>query len=447
MYNSLIIFLLIAPLHLYGWWDIDRRLIEPIAELGQGSYGEVYKCTDHRTGSTVAVKKTKLNRKDKHCLMLHLREICASEHINHPNLVKLLDVLEGSSDGCLYLVYELADTDLYQLFASSQILTNEHIQFFMYQLVVGLRYLHSAGVIHRDLKPANVLVNADCSLKICDLGACTYSEEESRSTDATSLGKRPRSEPAPAVPTSLAFHDLDVSKHHPPEAARAAGDCSDKGVLKGAPHTQCVTTRWYRAPEIILLEPYTKAVDVWSLGCIFAELLGMQKESKFRGPLFPGDTCFPLSVVDADTDFKSATDQLNMIFSVTGTPTPEEIENTGSAREYLQKLKEVKAKSPEVLWPKSDPDARDLLWKMLTFDPKKRITLDEALKHPYIKPLRDGHWEGLCPTRAHLQYTKDMSIGKLTALLQRQYTQTRSLAGQRIRASKDGERTAKRRYL
>jgi mitogen-activated protein kinase 1/3 len=412
MYKSLIIVLLIVPLHLYGW-DIDGRLIEPIAKVGEGSFGEVYKGRDKHTDSFVAVKKTKIDLKNKLSLLQCLREAyvfkhTSFEHPGHPNLVRLLDVLKGEKVGghlYFYFVYEFMDTDLCKLLATSQYLTNEHIQSFVYQMVTGLRYLHSAGIMHRDLKPANVLVNADCSLKICDLNMASISPEEKSKpvAVASSLGKRKRS--------------------------RESVDGTSSPT-----QTQHVTTRWYRAPEIILLEPYTKAVDVWSLGCIFAELLGMQEGNVpdyVRRALFPGDTCFPMSS-EKSTDYKLETDQLNVIFDVIGTPTLKDIKYVSNgAKLYLEKLiqKGMKpSKSLEGLWPGADPNALDLLHRMLTFNPKKRITLDEALEHPYMESLRDDYWEGLCPTTLRMPCTKDENLG---ALLKYQYKQIQSFAEQK----------------
>lgn len=126
-----------------------------------------------------------------------------------------------------YIVLDLMDTDLERIIASNNVLTDHHMQYFMYQLLRGLKYIHSANVIHRDLKPANLLLNADCDLKICDFGLA-------------------------------------------------------RGVTDNVDLTKYVVTRWYRAPELLCsCKDYTEMIDMWSVGCIFAELLG-------RAPLFPG---------------------------------------------------------------------------------------------------------------------------------------------------------------
>jgi mitogen-activated protein kinase 7 len=127
------------------------------------------------------------------------------------------------------------EADLHQIIRSGQPLTDAHFQYFVYQICRGLKYIHSANVLHRDLKPGNLLVNADCELKICDFG----------------LARGYSSSPEGNI-----------------------------GFM-----TEYVATRWYRAPEIMLsFQKYTKAIDMWSVGCIFAEMLGGR-------PLFKGRDC------------------------------------------------------------------------------------------------------------------------------------------------------------
>ncbi|CAE7938703.1 MPK4 [Symbiodinium necroappetens] len=172
------------------------------------------------------------------------------------------------------MVMEICDSDLKKLCRTDVTLTPLHINTLLYNLLVGLKYLHSAGIYHRDLKPANCLVNQDCSVKICDFGL-------SRAIEAA---EQPHLHALPNTPRGEGDHD----------------------AVPGVPHTQRlkrnltghVVTRWYRAPELILLqENYTEAIDIWSVGCIYAELLGMLEGTRTqdRGPLFPGSSCFPLS--------------------------------------------------------------------------------------------------------------------------------------------------------
>ncbi|XP_076266271.1 mitogen-activated protein kinase rl isoform X2 [Rhynchophorus ferrugineus] len=214
----------------------------------------------------------------------------------------------------VYIVQCLMETDLYKLL-KTQRLSNDHICYFLYQILRGLKYIHSANVLHRDLKPSNLLLNTNCDLKICDFGLARVADPD---------------------------HD-------------------HTGFL-----TEYVATRWYRAPEIMLnSKGYTKSIDIWSVGCILAEML-------VNRPIFPG---------------KHYLDQLNHILGVLGSPSQEDLNCiiNEKARSYLQSLP-YKPKVPWAkLYPHADARALDLLDKMLTFNPHKRIDVEEALAHPYLE--------------------------------------------------------------
>lgn len=173
------------------------------------------------------------------------------------------------------------------------------------------------------------------------------------------------------------------------------GFIGKKKVKRGI--TRHVVTRWYRGPEVILLQQKQatlSAVDMWSIGAIFAELLQMQRENRpdptKRGPIFPGDSCFPLSIKD-QMDYASRVDQMQVIFDVIGSPTEEEIAKITDekARKYLRNLPQRKRKNLRRLFPGADQHAQDLLLQLLKFDVDKRITVDKALEHPYLKAVRD----------------------------------------------------------
>lgn len=259
--------------------------------------------------------------------------------MNHPNIVSIYDLPPPKSNSYdeIFIVMELCDSDLKKLIKQPVNLEATHIQSIMYSIFVGLKYLHSAGVYHRDLKPANVLVNQDCTVKIADFGL-------SRAVDVD-----------------------DHAKWESVEGEVNANEDKSRVV----PHnkkmknnlTKHVVTRWYRAPELILLSRnYNQQIDVWSCGCIFGEVLQMLVENKVdsveRGPLFPGRTCFPLSPHAAhEKDYKfhinGGSEMLNVIFDLVGTPTPNEISliEKEEAQRYVKAFESRKGKGLKKQFP------------------------------------------------------------------------------------------------
>jgi mitogen-activated protein kinase 1/3 len=288
--------------------------------IGEGAYGMVCSANDLTNGSKVAIKKISPFDHQTYCQRT-LREIKILTRFKHENIIAILDMLQPRSCEefkAVYIVQTLMETDLYKLL-KTQHLSNDHICYFTYQILRGLKYIHSANVLHRDLKPSNLLLNTTCDLKICDFGL-----------------------------------------------ARVADPGHDHtGFL-----TEYVATRWYRAPEIMLnSKGYNKSIDIWSVGCILAEMLSNR-------PIFPG---------------KHYLDQLNHILNVLGSPGPSDLQCiiNEKARSYLQALP-FKPTIPWVrLFPKADPKALDLLDKLLTFNPNNRITVENALAHPYLEQYYD----------------------------------------------------------
>ena len=323
-------------------FDVDARytLIKPI---GHGAYGVVCSALDNVTGEKVAIKK--INKAFEHLTDTKrtLREVKILRHFNHENVIRIKDILRPVSldkFDDVYIVSELMDTDLHQIISSPQPLTDDHCQYFLYQILRALKYIHSAHVLHRDLKPSNLLLNGNCDLKVCDFGLARVA--------------------------------------HPEE--------NHAGFM-----TEYVATRWYRAPEIMLSwKEYTKAIDVWSVGCIFAELLG-------RRPLFPG---------------KDYIHQLNLITDVIGTPDEEDVDSIESekARRYIGSLPFKPPIPPERIFPNASPEAIDLLQRMLVFHPGKRIAVEDSLAHPYLASLHDPSDEPL----AHAEFSFDFERMPLT---------------------------------
>jgi len=316
--------------------------------------------------------------------------------------------------GEIYLVFEYMDTDLRKILESAQYMNREHIQYIMYQLLCGLKYVHSGNVIHRDLKPANILINcSDCKVKIADFGL-------SRVVDPQVISRSNNTE-HPLILPSLTSHvpeehidpsghpllyrgdistEMDISDHSSTIFSSAASVGGGMGTLTptrlSRTYTRHVVTRWYRAPEVILTQPYNSSIDIWSAGCIFAELLGMLRDNvpnhRLREPLFPGSKFGILSheasenIAEVNHRRKS---QLNIIFDVIGTPSPQELEGIDEvSKSELSKLDVKPGKNFASVFPGSTADELSLLRGMLCFNSSNRITVDDALEHPYFSRVR-----------------------------------------------------------
>jgi len=255
-----------------------------------------------------------------------LREVTLLRKLRHPCVVELIELClpaDPQNFTTLYVVMEFAESDLKKILKSSINLEILHIQTIVYNLLCAIKYLHESMVIHRDLKPANILVNEDCSVKLCDYGLARSitgvesaemilkkSELEEKAErienngdihmSMSSLGSAVNDEPMKNEEEKMTDKKKDDMR------ARLVKTKEQRKNMKRE-LTGHVVTRWYRAPEIILLEKdYGPAIDIWAVGCIFAELLGMMKENAptflDRQPLFPGKSCFPLSPAKDPTE-------------------------------------------------------------------------------------------------------------------------------------------------
>mmetsp|Transcript_8038 Transcript_8038/g.16230 ORF Transcript_8038/g.16230 Transcript_8038/m.16230 type:complete len:384 (+) Transcript_8038:80-1231(+) len=314
-----------------GTFTIDSHYTY-LRSIGSGAYGVVISAQDtskKEDGRKVAIKKIPKAFQDEIDAKRILREIKLLKAFDHENVVSIcdmiappaLDYIDDFDD--VYIVSELMETDLHRIIYSKQDLSNEHVQYFLYQILRGLKYIHSANVLHRDLKPSNLLVNGNCDLKICDLGL-----------------------------------------------ARGILPDDDGGQVGSVVLTEYVVTRWYRAPEIMLAcQDYTKAIDIWSVGCIFAELLG-------RKPFFPGEDYI---------------NQLTIISKKIGKPPKSDLDFVSSdkAKRFMMRLEDKPARPLTSFFPKATPEAIDLLGKMLKINPASRCDVEEALAHPYLKALHN----------------------------------------------------------
>ncbi|ETV73238.1 CMGC/MAPK protein kinase [Aphanomyces astaci] len=309
-----------------------------VKTIGSGAYGVVIAA--EKDGRQVAIKNIQRAFDDLTDAKRIVREIKLMRHFTHKCLLGVDDILEPveiATFDDVYIVSECMATDLHRVIYSRHPLSEEHICFFLYQMLMALKYIHSANVIHRDLKPSNILVNANCELKVCDFGLA-------------------------------------------------------RGVVDNLELTEYVVTRWYRAPEIMLgCMKYTRTVDVWSLGCIFAEMLS-------RKPLFPGQDYI---------------DQLHLIMNALGVPSDDELYfvTNARARKFMNTEYHTRGHAPlkplAALFPDISADAMNLLERMLVVDPHKRIEVEAALGHPYFASIRTVEDETVASTSFDFEFESE----------------------------------------
>ncbi|KAH3685821.1 hypothetical protein WICPIJ_003208 [Wickerhamomyces pijperi] len=305
--------------------------------LGKGSYGTVCSaldCSKKESPVPIAIKKVSNIFSKDVLLKRAIRELKLMRFFKgHKNIVNLfeLDIVYCVPYDGLYCFQELADYDLAKVIHSSAQFSEFHIQGFLYQILCGLKYIHSADVIHRDLKPGNILVNHQGNLKICDFGL-----------------------------------------------ARGIAPM----YLKQRPHaiTNYVATRWYRAPELLLSRrSYSKAVDMWAVGCIFAELYG-------RKPLFIGN---------------DQVHQATEILKILGTPPKKMILKYGTSIAwdlFSPPNPQYRPMSWSEVYPYASGLALDLLEKLLCWDSAERYDVMSCLEHPFIRNVRDSSDEPVAST-------------------------------------------------
>uniref|UniRef100_A0A8C7CAE0 mitogen-activated protein kinase n=1 Tax=Oncorhynchus kisutch TaxID=8019 RepID=A0A8C7CAE0_ONCKI len=308
-------------------WEVPERY-QTLSPVGSGAYGSVCSSYDVKSGLKIAVKKLSRPFQSVIHAKRTYRELRLLKHMKHENVIGLLDVftpatsLEEFND--VYLVTHLMGADLNNI-VKCQKLTDDHVQFLIYQILRGLKYIHSADIIHR-------VSYIKLTVPILDFGLARHTDDEM---------------------------------------------------------TGYVATRWYRAPEIMLnwmhynmTDPFifsphflntnsvvfVVVVDIWSVGCIMAELL-------------TGRTLFP------GTDHIG---QLKLIMLLMGTPEPELLmKNLLSARNYINSLPQMPKRNFADVFIGANPLAVDLLEKMLVLDTDQRITASEALAHPYFSQYHD----------------------------------------------------------
>ncbi|XP_076364595.1 serine/threonine-protein kinase NLK-like isoform X2 [Tachypleus tridentatus] len=302
--------------------------IQPDRPIGYGAFGVVWSVTDPRDGKRVALKKMPNVFQNLVSSKRVLREIRMLCFFKHENVLSALDILQSPHLDFfqeIYVITELMQSDLHKIIVSPQPLTSDHVKVFLYQILRGLKYLHSGRILHRDIKPGNLLVNSNCVLKICDFGLARVEEP-------------------------------DENRHM----------------------TQEVVTQYYRSPELLMgAKHYTSSVDVWSVGCIFAELLG-------RRILFQAQT--PIQ-------------QLELITDLLGTPCLEDMKHACEGARSHMIRRPQKPPSLAALYTLSSQathEAVHLLSQMLVFNPDKRISCTDALSHPYLDEGRLRYHSCMC---------------------------------------------------
>ncbi|XP_018510439.1 probable serine/threonine-protein kinase At1g09600 isoform X2 [Brassica rapa] len=295
---------------LNGWLPLSADSFEKLEMIGQGTYSNVYRARDLQTNQIVALKKVRFANMDPESVRFMAREIIILRRLNHPNVMKLQGIIISKASGSMYLVFEYMDHDLTGLASTPGIkFSQSQIKCYVKQLLLGLEHCHSCGVLHRDIKGSNLLLDRDNNLKIADFGLSTFRQRKQ-------------------------------------------------------PLTSRVVTLWYRPPELLLgSTDYGVTVDLWSTGCILAEL--------FTGkPLLPGRT---------------EVEQMHKIFKLCGSPSEEYWRRSRLRHAAIFKpqhqYKRCLADTCKDLIP---PSALALLEVLLAVEPESRGTTSSALQSEFF---------------------------------------------------------------
>ncbi|XP_076960064.1 putative serine/threonine-protein kinase At1g09600 [Bidens hawaiensis] len=294
-----------------GWLPRRADSFEKLDKIGQGTYSSVYRARDLETGNIVALKKVRFAKMDPESVRFMAREIIVLRRLDHPNVMKLEGLLTSRVSGNLYLVFEYMDHDLAGLAASPMVkFTEPQIKCYLQQLLCGLAHCHTRGVLHRDIKGSNLLIDNNGNLKIGDFGLATIFNSSQRQ-----------------------------------------------------PLTSRVVTLWYRPPELLLgSTDYGVAVDLWSAGCILAEL--------FAGkPIMPGRT---------------EVEQLHKIFKLCGSPSEEYWRKSRLPHATIFKPQQPYKRCVSDTFKDFPPSALALLDSLLAFEPNNRGSSSAALQSEFF---------------------------------------------------------------
>ncbi|KAH7352371.1 hypothetical protein KP509_19G042000 [Ceratopteris richardii] len=294
-----------------GWIPRRADSFEKLDKIGQGTYSNVYKARDLMTGKIVALKKVRFDNLEPESVKFMAREILVLRRLDHPNVVKLEGLVTSRMSCSLYLVFEYMEHDLAGLAACPEIkFTEAQVKCYMHQLLSGLEHCHSRNVLHRDIKGSNLLLDNSGILKIADFGLATVINPDQKQ-----------------------------------------------------PLTSRVVTLWYRAPELLLgATDYGAAVDLWSTGCILAELLAGK-------PILPGRT---------------EVEQLHKIFKLCGSPSEDYWKRLKPLHASMFKLQQPYQRCIRETYKNFPAPALDLLDKLLAIEPSERGSASLALSGDFF---------------------------------------------------------------
>ncbi|XP_063702476.1 cyclin-dependent kinase 2 [Culicoides brevitarsis] len=287
----------------------DINCYNKIDKIGEGTYGIVYRAYNKSTNEYVALKRIRLDNESEGVPSTAIREIALLKELQHHSIVRLEDVVLANDS--IYLVFEFLDMDLKRMLDKSKhLFTQALVKSYMYQMLDAMAFCHKHRILHRDLKPQNLLVDRRGHIKLADFGLARIFNFPMRR------------------------------------------------------YTHEVITLWYRAPEILLgTKMYATGIDIWSIGCIFAEMI-------MKKPLFPGD---------------SEIDQLYRIFRQMGTPTEDSWPGVTSLQDYKPTF--PKWESSPLPQEIEKFGALYIFKAMMHYDPTKRISAMQALKDPYFNDV------------------------------------------------------------
>uniref|UniRef100_A0A1A8QDD3 MOK protein kinase n=1 Tax=Nothobranchius rachovii TaxID=451742 RepID=A0A1A8QDD3_9TELE len=283
-----------------------------IKKIGEGTFSEVLKTQSLKDGKFYACKtmKQRINSLEQ---ANNLREVQAMRRLSpHANIIQLHDLIFDKESGTVSLICELMEMNIYEHIQGRQTpLHDQTVKNYMYQLLKALEHMHSCGIFHRDVKPENILIKHNI-LKLGDFGSC-------------------------------------------------------RSVYSKPPHTEYISTRWYRAPECLLTDGYySLKMDIWSAGCVFFEIMSLN-------PLFPGT---------------NELDQVAKIHQVLGTPDQSVLKKFKQSRAMHFNFPPKKGTGISWLLPNCPAPALSLLYQTLAYDPDERIAAETALRHTYFREIR-----------------------------------------------------------